>query len=58
LLTGFRSRFLKGNNSAYANVERPQASGSQMQKSIIVVFSLALALVVAGCSGPKGDKGD
>jgi hypothetical protein len=29
-----------------------------MQKSFIVVGSLALALVLAGCSGPKVEKGD
>src|SRR5271169_6263535 len=32
--------------------------GFQMQKSVFVAGSLALALVLAGCSGPKGDKGD
>jgi Collagen triple helix repeat (20 copies) len=29
-----------------------------MQKSILVILGLTLALVVAGCSGDKGDKGD
>jgi hypothetical protein len=29
-----------------------------MQKSFIVAGSLALVLVLAGCSGPKGEKGD
>jgi Collagen triple helix repeat (20 copies) len=29
-----------------------------MQKSVFVAGTLAVALVLAGCSGPKGDKGD
>jgi hypothetical protein len=43
-----------------ADVDRAGSSilGFQMQTSVFAAGTLAVALVLAGCSGPNGDKGD